>query len=202
MTKRIKWTDELIRKELLSSVKILMLDRMPTASELKSIGRNDLHCKISRTKKYSGWAEDLGLQLARNETNLGNEYEKVIGGILESKGFKVEYMPTKHPYDLMLNGSVKVDVKVANMYEAQNGQNWWAFRLAKKEATCDIYILNALESDVSKERIFVIPGHLLDIQMLNMGLDTKYNKFLNRYDILETYSNFFGTITEDSFNVN
>jgi hypothetical protein len=79
----MKWTDELIKEHLLDSIKALSLDRMPTANELKTLGRNDLHCKISRTKKYSGWADELGLSLSKCETRLGNLYEGLVAEDLE-----------------------------------------------------------------------------------------------------------------------
>jgi hypothetical protein len=189
----MKWTDELVREEILKSKDRLALDRMPTANELKAIGRNDLHCKISRTKKYSGWADDLGLELSRCETRLGNNYELTVAKELESMGFKIEQMTTKHPYDILVDGYVKVDVKASNLFKHTNGQEWWTFHLAKENPTCDIYICVALVEG-NKVKTFVIPSHLVKMKSINVGKSSKYNRFEDAYNYIDEYSIFFRSI--------
>lgn len=190
----MKWTDELIKEHLLESIKILGLTRMPTANELKRIGRNDLHCKVSRTKKYSGWADELNLKLSRCETRIGNEYEVIVGEHLESLGFKVEQMSTKHPYDLYVDGHVKIDVKVANKYRSVSGSEWWTFNLEKEYPSCDIYICVCLSDIKSEEKTLVIPSHYVKMKSLNIGKVSKYDTYIESYNYIDDYSIFFRSI--------
>lgn len=187
------WNDELIKQELLKSIDILMLDRMPTRAELVSISRNDLHCKISRTKKYSGWAKELGLPLKSCDTRMGHKYEAGITDILNTKGFNVERMTNKHPYDLMVNGCVKIDVKSANPYYFQ-GSRVHTFNLHNPNPSCDIYICVLLNESHEIERTFVIPSHLVKIKTLCVGKESKYNSFIDRWDIVGQYSNFLKSV--------
>jgi hypothetical protein len=190
----MKWTDELIKSELLKSIDVLGLQRMPTGEELKSIGQNGLHCKISRSKKYSGWANELGLSLKSSTTETGKEYEAIIEQKIKDMGFEVERMTTKHPYDLLVFGGVKVDVKVANPYLLR-GSRVHTFALNKENPTCDIYILAALDDAGALERLFVIPAHLVQMKMINMGLKSKYNRFIDAWDYLDEFSIFYKQIT-------
>jgi len=189
----MKWTNELIRQELKKSITVLGLNRMPTGGELKSIGRNDLHCKISRTKKYSGWAEDLGLCLKSSTTVVGRRYEDKVKTLLESKGFIVERMTTKHPYDLLVNGTVKIDVKVANPYINKKSRVH-TFNLSKKYASCDIYIVVALDEYSKIERLLIIPSHLLRMSILNIGRSSKYNKYNEKFEYIKNYSEFLNSV--------
>lgn len=190
----MKWTEELIESELLKSIRILGVERMPTAEELKSIGRNDLHCKVSRTKKYRGWAEHLGLELKRSETVFGQEFERRVAEQLRSHDYDVELMSTKHPYDLLVDGCVKVDVKVAKPYPIR-GSRVHSINLAKENPTCDIYICILLDDRGEVERELFIPSHHVQKKMLNIGADSKYNKYADMLSYLHNYSVFFHSVT-------
>ncbi len=190
----MKWTDELIEKELLKSIKVLQIERMPTANELKTIGRNDLHCKISRTKKYSGWAEHLGLELKQSETVKGQKYESKLKKRLESKGYKVEDMTTKHPYDLLVNKNVKIDVKVSAPHY-HFGSRCHTFRPSKKHPTCDLYICIALDEQEKFEKVFVIPSKFAQLVTLNICKESKYNAFIDRWEYIDRYTEFYNTLT-------
>ena len=190
----MKWTDELIESELRKVVDNLYLKRMPTANELKNIGRNDLHCKISRTKKYSGWAEVLGLPLKRSDTVVGHENEFKILKLLNKIGHTVERMTTKHPYDLLINGRVKVDVKFSKSYLLKGQYKTNTFNLSKRYPTCDIYILVSEDHETGEEKIYVIPSHLVQMTMINMGVNTKYKVYENKFDYIKKYSEFFASI--------
>lgn len=191
----MKWNDKLIESELIASMKILNVDRMPTANELKSIGRNDLHCILSRTKKYSGWAAHMGIALKRSETVVGQEAEsKMADFLMRSNNFsEIERMSTRHPYDLLIDRVVKVEVKYARSYYS-NGYKTITFNLSKDKPTCDIYILIAHDSDSGKEKVYVIPSHYVQMKMLNMGVKTKYEKYLNRFDYIVIYSEFLQSV--------
>jgi hypothetical protein len=183
---RWKWTDELIEIELKKCISVLKINRMPTADELKQIGRNDLHCKISRTKKYSGWASELGLELKHCETRMGNKYEDLVKTKIEQHGFRVLSMTTKHPYDLLVSDVLKIDVKVGkahNHFEARAH----TFALNKKYPTCDLYICVALNENEEIERYFIIPSKHVQMVTLNIGKESKYNKYVDRWGYINKF---------------
>src|SRR5699024_12772503 len=70
------------------------------------------------------------------------------------RSYTVEKMTTKHPYDLLVNENVKVDIKVGRVHY-HFGSKAHTFRLAKKYSTCDIYICFALDKDSNTENIFI-----------------------------------------------
>ncbi len=188
-----KWTDEKIKQGILDSIKVLQIDRMPTANELKDIGRNDLHCKVSRTKKYRGWAEELGLELKESETVKGNKYEDYVAEVLEGLGYEVERMTTKHPFDLLVNGSLKIDVKVGAPH-THFGTRCHTFRPSKKFATCDLYICIGLDEEENIEKQFIIPSKFAQLVTLNICNDSKYNAFLDRWDYVNRFVEFYHSI--------
>lgn len=186
-----KWTDELIESELKKSIVALQIDRMPTAPELISLGRNDLHCKVSRTKKYKGWAEHLGLPLKSSETLKGNKYEYLVKEKIEhiSNHLTVKKMSTKHPYDLLINDCVKIDVKVASPYVTKDGSPVHTFGLSKKYATCDIYVCVALDENEEVEKTFIIPASHVQIVTLCVGKESKYNKYIDKWNFIYNFVN-------------
>lgn len=188
------WTEERLRSELLKSIDLLMLDRMPTAAELLTIGRNDLHVKIGRTKKYSGWAEDLGLPMKSCDTRTGQKYEEIAFAMLEERGYSAERMSTKYAYDLLVNGHLKVDVKVAKPYMLRGESRVHSFGINKVKQTCDLYFLLAMDEEEQFERIFIIPSHVLNVVTLSVGRESKWNPYVDRWDLVEKYDKFFRAV--------
>src|SRR5690606_31768682 len=187
---RKKWTEEMIRTELLACIRELNLDRMPTSTELKYLGRNDLHCKVARTKNYRGWADHLGLAVKESDTVMGQNNEKIISDMLLQLGHRVERMTTKHPYDLLVNDVLKVDVKACTPTYVR-GSRVHTFGLSKKIPTCDLYICLGYNERMDIERLLVIPSHLVRIVTLCIGKQSKYDRFQERWDYIEKYSEFY-----------
>lgn len=188
--KRI-WDDKRIENELKHCLSVLQIDRMPCAHELKQIGRNDLHCAISKhSKKYRGWAKELGLSLKESETKKGNKYEEIVMEQIKlvSNHLTVKRMTTKHPYDLLVNDCVKVDVKVGVAHH-HFGARAHTFALNKKYATCDVYICVALDEQEKIESTFIIPAAHVQIVTLNIGTDSKYNKYKGRWNFIYNFVN-------------
>ncbi|MEJ8548433.1 hypothetical protein [Brevibacillus borstelensis] len=185
------WSEERVKDEILECMRILLIDRMPTAQELVSIGRNDLHCKISKTKRYSGWAEELGILLKSCDTRTGQSYEAVVKDLLEQRGYQAERMSTKYPYDLLVNGHLKVDVKVAKPHMLRGESRVHTFAIRKVKQTCDLYVLMALDEEDHFERIFIIPSHVLNVVTLCVGQESKWNAYVDRWDLVKTYDDFF-----------
>lgn len=190
-----KWYDDVIEQELLKCIDALQLDRMPTAAEIREdLHRNDLHMAIQKSsKKYSGWAEHLGLNRKPSETLKGQNREEEVLIKLESLGHKVERMTTKHPYDLLVNDTVKIDVKTGKAYRMR-GSRVHSFGINKKNPTCDIYIVLALDEIEQVERTFIIPSHHLKVVSLCIGKESVYNRFIDKWDYIDSYTKFYSQV--------
>ena len=93
---------------------------------------------------------------ARQEANLlGKQYEQVARDLLGSMGHSVELMPYGHPYDLLVGNVVKIDIKAATRRDVG-----YRYHLGKKQASCDAYILFAL--DGCNIKAYYVPAHILN----------------------------------------
>ena len=112
-----RWTDEEITEKIIEIVKFSHLDRMPTRKEVEQYcGDTSLTNAITRRK--GGWyalAEKMRLPIKECETTFGKSHEKIIMERLVSMGYEVRRMPQNFPYDLLVNDSVKVDVKASRL---------------------------------------------------------------------------------------
>lgn len=188
-----KWSLEEIEKELLQYIQVHGLKRMPSKPEMIKNGRNDLGSAITKYKGMKWWSERIGLPLKQSETTTGNKYERVVAEILEQKGNQVQEMTTKHPYDLLVNDNVKVDVKVSSPGHIE-GWRCHTFRPSKEFPTCDLYICVALDEKGNIEKIYIIPSKFAHVTTLCIGGESKYNTFINRWDYIETYSTFYNEL--------
>lgn len=194
-THGIRWTDQEIEKEIKNVINALCIERMPTRKETVIVTKsNSLNCAICRTYKYSGWAKRLGLSIGNgSDTWFGKMYEEKATNLLMLLGYKVERMPTKHPYDLLLNDAIKIDVKAAKPYVQKNtGNKYHTYNLEKRNPTCDIYLLFALDDT---ERIFIIPSLFVNQTQIGIGKDSKYNKFMDRWDYIKKFDHFYLGLT-------
>lgn len=187
-----QWNDDKVRQEILRVKEALCIDRMPSRSEIELVtGDSRLTNKISRSGGFRYWARKLGLKIKMSESSLGNAYEKIIADKIKKQGYKVEKMPHKHPYDLLVNDCIKIDVKVAKPYKGTNNSVFHTFNLEKKNPTCDIYIAVALTDEGNIDRIFVIPSKYLPITQLSIGKRSIYNQFIERWDYIKKYDLFY-----------
>lgn len=166
---------------------------MPTSMELYSIGRSDIHNRISRTIQYSGWADELGVPLKRSTSTVGNLFEIKVAKKLTEMGFYVDKMTTRHPYDLLVNDAVKIDVKSANIYY-NKGFKTHTFNLSKKNPTCDIYVLIALDENGEVEKELVVPSHFVNQRVIAIGVNSIYDRYQERYDFVQQYSDFYKSV--------
>lgn len=194
----IEWTNELVKKEILKIKDCLRLNRMPTRKEIEmTMNNTSLTNRISRTKGYYGWAKELGLSIKDSETTFGKQYEYKIKHLLESKGFQVNKMSQNYSFDLLINDNVKIDVKVAKPYISKDNSTYHTFNLYKKYASCDIYICVCLEDEEAKQRILIIPSKELKITQLSVGKNSIYNKYINRFDYIEKYIDFYNGLSNE-----
>lgn len=186
-----RWSDEEIIKGIYSVMSALNIQRMPSRTEMRMVfGNNGLSNTVSRKGGFYKWAEKLNIPIKRSETQTGKEFEEVAISLIKSRGYTVQRMSTKYPYDLLINENVKIDVKAARAYFLK-GSRVHTVGINKKYATCDIYLIFALGENDNIERKFIIPGNELKLTSLNFGENSKYNKYIDRWDYLDKFNDFY-----------
>lgn len=189
-----KWTNEIIENKIYEVMNILGINRMPSASEIKCILKDSsLSNKIAKTGGFTKWADKLGLKTKKSETQLGNKFENKAKEIIESKGYKVELMNYKYPFDLLVNDAIRIDVKSAKAYLSQ-GSRCHTVGINKKYATCDLYLIFALDEYENIERTFIMPGCDLRVTSMSFGKDSIYNAYINRWDLFKKYDDFYNNL--------
>jgi len=193
-TNGIRWSNDLIESEIIRTIGLLGINHMPSRTEIVSVMNNDaLTNKIARTGGFTYWAEKLKITLKVSDTSLGQNYELKAMELIEGKGFKVERMTTKYPFDLLINGNIKIDVKVSRPGFIK-GSRVHTFRTSKKYATCDLYFIFALDEKEEIERLFIVPGSDLKVVTMCVGGKSKYDKYINRWDLIDKYNKFYNQL--------
>jgi hypothetical protein len=191
-----RWTEDKIKSEILKVVKVLNLERMPSNTEIQMVmGDSRLSNAIRRQGGFYSLGESLGLPIKPSETQTGKGYEEYAVGLLVNRGYKVERMSVRHPYDLLVNDNIKIDTKAGNPYFLK-GSRVHTIGINKKNATCDLYMIFALDENSNVEKLFIIPGSRLKLTSLNFGEDSKYDKYLDRWDLIEKYDRFYKSIVQ------
>jgi len=191
-----KWSHEDMKNEVYKVMKCLNIDRMPSSVECNRVtGNTRLSNVINRRGGFDWLANHLGLKQSKCETRLGRNTEIKVKEILEEKGYEVKQMGIKHPYDLLVNGNIKIDVKASHKYQSEEGWSSYSFNLEKENPTCDIYIAVCINEKNDFERILVIPSKFLNqTQLCITGAKSKYDIYKDRWDYIEQYNEFYSNI--------
>lgn len=193
---KTQWTDELIKKEIFKVADALNLSRMPSKSEIEFVTKNSaLTNKISKTGGFYKWAERLNLKIKDSETKLGYAYELEVRDRLRKLGYLAETTGIRHPYDLIVNNAIKIDVKVARPFINQKSGRYHTFHLEKLPHTCDLYIIVALDEEGIEEKLLIIPSKCIQsISQLSIGRVSAYDIYKDRWDYLEQYNDFYNKL--------
>jgi hypothetical protein len=192
----IRWSDQLIKEKVLEVKAALNLDRMPSKSECDAhFGNYALSNVISKKKGWYNLAAELNLQIKKSDTLLGKQFEKKAKEILENKGFKVRQMSQNFPYDLLVDDCVKIDVKESRLYKGKTGE-FYSFNLEKNFATCDVFLLVALNDNDSINRIMVVPSKaVFNNNQISVGkFISKYDKFIDKWEYISNLSAFWSGV--------
>ena len=198
-----KWDDEKICSELREIIEYYKFDRMPSLPELKTICHNcSLSNAISRHGGVKKFADILGVPIKKSEFKLGNIYEGLC--ITHIKAFTqldAEKMTTRYPYDILVNGTVKVDCKSGVIYKAPTGFEFYTFNLEKKNQTCDVFVCYCLDLDLSIDKVLVIPSCVLHGKsQLSVGIiESVYDKYKDAWHIIKEYNDFMESMVEGWF---
>lgn len=198
----MNWNDELIKKGILEVVEHIGECRMPTAYEIREChGDCRLIGAITRTGGFMTWANKMDLPMKNSGVMFGISYELYTKELLEERGLDCIHTSTKFPYDLLINGKVKIDVKVSHLVDIGNGSGY-TFRIAKNMPKCDIYVVHCLdEFEAGKVvKTYVIPAHSLrNMGQLTIGKDSsKYDAYLNRWELIERFNDSLMRLEETS----
>ena len=165
---------------------------MPSNNEvIEMTGSYALANAIQKNGGYEYWANRLGLERKHSETKVGIEYERKVAEMLRKGGHNVQETTIKHPYDLLVDGCVKVDVKVAST-SLTRGSKVHAYRIAKRQHTCDFYIC----CEVDTGGIYVIPANMVTGQVqIEMGLNSqKYNHYKGAFYLIDDAVQFYQSL--------
>lgn len=180
------WTDEITAHFILDCASGLELNRMPSREELNNYyGNSSLTNHIRRSGGYYYWAERLSLPMKESETQTGKLGEERAMDLLEQHGFSAKRMSTKYPYDIYVNGAVKIDVKTANPTKTTGQSKCYSFGLSKRCPTCDIYFL--LANKPGGETVYIVPSSINQTQICIGEGKSKYDRYIDRYDIIRRF---------------
>lgn len=185
-----------IEEQLLDVVEFLDIDRMPTHKEMKeTTGSYSLSNKINKTGGSKYWAERLGFKIKRSETGLSFVTEAEVERTLRNMGHKCELTSAKFPYDILVDGVVKIDVKAARVTKVRNSPVY-SFNLEKKKQTCDVYVALCLDNE-QIIKTYIIPAHLMTgKKQLCIGFHkSSYDRYIDRWDIIDSFCDMFKKIS-------
>lgn len=188
----VRWTDELIKEKVLQVKDGLGLDRMPSRRECEDyFGDTSLTNAVSKRKRWYSLAAELDLPIKHSETFVGKTFEKIAVEDLSGRGYETKRMSTEFPYDILVEDSVKVDVKASHLFRGRLG-NFYTFNLEKPYATCDVYILYCLDDHDSIIYSLIVPSvAVISNTQISVGeFSSKYHCFKERWDILDKYIEF------------
>ena len=195
-----RWNEKEIEDRIMQIVNDMGMDTFPTLSEMTEYyGNQGLRNKVSKTGGSFAWAEKLGLPMKQSDTCFGRKYELyAIEDIYKhTYHMRSEKMSTRYPYDLLVEGLIKVDVKVSRPAGRLLNGNRYSFNSEKKHQTCDIFLLYGLDDDGQVIKTFIIPSFFIyGTTQINIGASEKWDVFLDRWDIFHEYMKFQKDITE------
>ena len=188
----MKWTSEIIGEKIMEAKNALGIEYMPTRKQLIQYYGNDcLTNKVSKTIGYYGWAERLGLKIQDNNTRRGKLGEIWAAEYLRDQGFDVQQMLPNYPFDLLVNGCVKVDVKFSNLYRSKSGFAFYSFALRKRIPTSDAYFLIAQDM-CGGRRVYIIPSAAAKQTQISIGeVHSIYDKYLWNTEFLRRIESAF-----------
>lgn len=139
----MKWTDEIREREIrrVSAA----TGHLPSNQELQKLGMSGLANQISKYGGFLYWADRLGLNRKHSDSDTGWQGEIAFTAMCGRNGIKAERQAAvKSPFDIMLDGVLRVDVKSARYAEYGNCRGWF-YRIGKMPQA-DIIVLYQLDT--------------------------------------------------------
>ena len=126
---------------------------------------------------------------------LGTDKEEWVAALLEDKGFSCELKQLGHPFDILIDGKCRVDVKFSKTPKSSPSHECvsptWRFAVRGDRENCDFYVCVTANDDV-----FVIPSGKVSPNMESLVFVyptkrpdlAKWQKYYERYDLIENFS--------------
>ena len=187
-----KWSDALIENGIIEVKNKAKIETFPTHKQMNEItGSKALTNAVSRHGGTRYWADRLGLEIKPSESKMGEEYELKCMAYVKELGYGCEKAPVRYPYDLLIEKSIKTDVKCGKLYKGDTGE-YYTFNLEKKMPTCDIFVCYCLDEEEVK-KTYVIPASVLSgkTQLAVGKFKSKYDVYSEAWNILESFDNFY-----------
>lgn len=193
-THGIKWSDELICTELKEVMRILGINTMPTHSQMDEVfGSEALTNAVVHHGGTMRFAKLIGAEIKECESKFGDKYENLCAKEISDRyGFVVEKMKPRYPYDLLVDGSVKVDSKVSKLYVNNKKKiSFYTFNLEKKNPTCDVFVCYCINNNDQIVKTIIIPSSAVTGQtQLSTGVSGRWDKYINNWDLIQRLAEF------------
>lgn len=185
-------TENDIKEKIIEVRSSLCIDYMPTKSEMISFyGNTVLSNAVTKHGGHRYFADLLGLKLKDSCSLTGDINENYIKELLEKQGYVVTKMPPRHPYDLLVNGVVRIDVKSANPIKSKvKGMNQFVFSINNQFPKCDLFVFVKIYH-VRHKDIYIIPSNQIRQSQLGIGETSKYDCYKNRFDYIDKFIKMF-----------
>lgn len=121
-----------------------------TCSNLVATGHSGLACAICELGGYSLWRGKLGQTLNPDSSVArGRHFQEEALATLQEHGHKTHLMPWRHPFDILVDDTLRIDVKGSKRYS----RGHFAFSLRQPQSghrlDCDIVMLGCENSSIT-----------------------------------------------------
>ena len=173
-----KWTDDIVTTELRQIA--TSLGHFPSARELREIGKENLLQAMNKRGGIAKFVPAVGIARQHSDSDTGWEGEAMVKEILEANGFNVSKPGgVKHPFDLLVHDSLRVDVKAARFAEYGHSKGWF-YRIGKMPQA-DIIILVQLDT----RAIYGLPWQVCPYTNVTISRTGGiYARYLNNFDLI------------------
>ncbi len=181
------WQKETERR-ILDVIKGMGVDRMPSLSETKIFtGNTSLGNRIMKSGGFKHWASKLNVKIKNSTVKFGDKYESEICNKLKCYFDNVERTSVRFPYDIIVNGKTKIDVKASRLFKGHTGF-FYTFNLESKYPRSDFYVVCCIADNDVIEKILVIPSFVMTGKVqLSIGKMSVYDKYIERWDLIEKH---------------
>ena len=140
---RTNWNDNLVESSLRPIVNAI--GYFPSARNLRDMGRTDLAVQIGRRGGFVAWSDRMSATRRRSDSDTGWLGEEKYASLLINLGYEVQPRASvKSPYDLVVGGVLRVDVKSASFVSYGRGGGWY-YRIGKYVQS-DLVVLFQLDT--------------------------------------------------------
>lgn len=191
-----KWDEQEIINAIKKVVEQHDMDTMPTHSELdEHYGSTSVSNAISKHGGSRYFAKLLGLQIKTSETKFGEVLEDYCALEIQQRlGLICDKTNSRYPYDILVNRTVKVDVKAGRQFDNYGGAKYYTFNIEKKEQTCDVFVFYCMNSNDEIKKTLVIPSYVLSGKsQLAVGENSVYDKYDGKWDFIRKYDEFISS---------